>query len=50
MKTLNCNRCGRKKKCRHLVLQDYSTDGGWVEDGMYCQNCENAIVEFMNPR
>lgn len=45
----NCYRCGKKRECRHLVLTDYSEDGGWVEDGMYCRECENAIAEFMNP-
>jgi len=50
MKILKCYRCGEKKECRHLVLNDYSKNGGWVEDGMYCNESENAIAEFMNLR
>jgi len=47
MKVLKCYRCGKERECRHLVLNDYSPDGGWVEDGMYCNECENAIADFM---
>ena len=49
MKITNCYRCGKERECRHLVLVDYSEEGGWIEDGMYCSDCENAIAEFMNP-
>jgi len=45
---MKCEKCGKDKKCRHLVLNDYSPDGGWIEDGMYCQKCEDAIADFMN--
>ncbi len=47
MKTLLCDLCGKKRHCRHLVLIDYSQDGGWLEDGVYCTECEQKIVNFM---
>ena len=43
-----CYFCGKVKQCRHLVLIDYSGGGGWVEDGMYCKDCETKLANYMS--
>ena len=45
----NCDKCHSRGEVRHHVLVDYTREGGgWVTEGMYCDECIKKIEDFMN--
>ena len=48
---IKCYRCkivNYRKDLRLMIWEDYDEKGGWVNDGLYCRPCIDAIESFMN--